>query len=444
MSQPDQQALEPSRADAQTSPLLRAAIWVAIGALIAAALVCVVWVLIGEQNGIVGRAFLTILLLAGFAGVAILDAHLAPRRPAWFALASMATWIVTLLIGAVMIWMPERYSWSGFGRFLQFLFIVLILQLALLHVRLYMKALERYVTRFTQIVAFTTIGLVTLLAVLLIIPLMLSEWVDFADIYWRIVVATAILAAVGTALLPLVNALFAPRKARPVAAAPAPAPGYSGGPAYGAGFGAPGGYGSAGGYGPATPAAYPGAQPAPAAPPFSAQLPAAPEPYRGPAGATPIDPAAGTDAAAPAPQGEQPHPARSVVTHAAVQQAQAEAAQAAGEQPAPDAGPSPEPAPTEVAPAEPTPAAAPTAAPAASAEPELLPWPMFADGVTPLPMMPDGSPDFAAYQTGFPSPGARVFAPVSPPPAQEAPEQPAPPAPGYDGFPPPPPLPPRG
>ena len=441
MSQPDQQALEPSRADAQTSPLLRAAIWVAIGALIAAALVCVVWVLIGEQNGIVGRAFLTILLLAGFAGVAILDAHLAPRRPAWFALASMATWIVTLLIGAVMIWMPERYSWSGFGRFLQFLFIVLILQLALLHVRLYMKALERYVTRFTQIVAFTTIGLVTLLAVLLIIPLMLSEWVDFADIYWRIVVATAILAAVGTALLPLVNALFAPRKARPVAAAPAP--GYPGGPAYDAGFGASagyaasagygasGGYGPTGGYGaPATHAAYPGAQSAPAAPPFSAHLPAAPEPYRGPAGATPIDPAAGTDAAAPAPQGEQPQPARSVVTHAAVQQAQAEAAQAAGEQPAPDAGPSP--------------AAAPTAAPAASAEPELLPWPMFADGVTPLPMMPDGSPDFAAYQTGFPSPGAHVFAPVSPPPAQEAPEQPAPPAPGYDGFPPPPPLPPRG
>lgn len=455
MSQPDQQALEPSRADAQTSPLLRAAIWVAIGALIAAALVCVVWVLIGEQNGIVGRAFLTILLLAGFAGVAILDAHLAPRRPAWFALASMGTWIAALLIGAVMIWMPERYPWSGFGRFLQFLFIVLILQLALLHVRLYMKALQRYVTRFTQIVAFTTIGLVALLAILLIIPLMLSEWFDFADIYWRIVVATAILAAVGTALLPLVNALFAPRRPRPVAAAaPAPAPGYPGGPAYGAGFGASAGYGASGGYGraggygaPVTPEGYPGAQSAPAVPPFSAQLPAAPEPYRGPAGATPIDPTVGTDAAPPAPQGEQPHPARSVVTHAAVQQAQAEAAQAAGEQPAPDAGPSREPVPAEAAPAETTPPGAPAAAPAASAEPELLPWPMFADGVTPLPMMPDGSPDFAAYQTGYPSPGAHVFAPVSPAPeapAAEAPEPTAPPAPGYDGFPPPPPLPPRG
>ena len=97
---------EPGAGDSSSS-LVRAAIWVAIGALIAAAIVCVVWVLVGTQNGIIGRAFLTILLLAAFAGVAIIDAHLAPRRPAWFALASMVTWVVTLLIGAVMIWLPE-------------------------------------------------------------------------------------------------------------------------------------------------------------------------------------------------------------------------------------------------------------------------------------------------------------------------------------------------
>ena len=153
MTMPDPRAASsPARADATTSPLLRAAIWVAIGALIAAAIVCVVWVLTGSQNGIVGRAFLTILLLVAFAGVAILDAHLAPRRPAWFALASMASWVIALLIGAVLIWMPERYPWGGFTRFIQFLLIVLILQLALLHLRLYLKAFRRYVTAFTQTV----------------------------------------------------------------------------------------------------------------------------------------------------------------------------------------------------------------------------------------------------------------------------------------------------
>ena len=68
------------------SLLIRGAIWIAIGALIAAALVCVVWVLVGDQDGLIGRAFLTILLLAAFAGIAILEAGLAPNRPDWLAL----------------------------------------------------------------------------------------------------------------------------------------------------------------------------------------------------------------------------------------------------------------------------------------------------------------------------------------------------------------------
>lgn len=211
--------------DAPQSSLLRAALWVAIGALIAAAIVSVVWVLVGSQNGIVGRAFLTILLLVAFAGVAILDAHLAPRRPAWFALASMVGWVALLLIGAVMIWLPDRYAFSGFTRFIQFLVIVLIVQLALLHVRLFLRAAERYVTTFTRIVAIVTVILVVTLAVLLILPLMLSDDVRFSDLYWRFVVATSILAAVGTALIPLVNALFAPKRPRPAAPAEPYAPG---------------------------------------------------------------------------------------------------------------------------------------------------------------------------------------------------------------------------
>lgn len=206
---------EPLRSDPPTASWMRAAIWVAIGALIAAAIVCVIWVLVGGQNGIIGRAFLTILLLVAFAGVAILDAHLAPRRPAWFALASMATWVISLLLGAVMIWMPERFPWDAYSRFIQFLLIVLILQLVLLHVRLYTKALQRYDTPFTRVVAIVTITLVVALAALLVIPLAFGEYLRLPDLYWRIVVAVAILAAVGTALLPLVNVLFAPKKPRP-------------------------------------------------------------------------------------------------------------------------------------------------------------------------------------------------------------------------------------
>lgn len=203
---------------ASESKLVRIAIWVAIGALIAAAIVCVVWVLVGSQNGLVGRAFLTILLLAAFAGVAILDARLASRRPPWFALTSMIVWVVTLLLGAFLIWMPERsfgfglgYG-SGFGRFLSFLLIVLILQLAVLHVRLYVKAYTRNPSTFATITTITTLALVTILSFMLVFSLAFNEFLTFSDTYWRWVVAFAILAAVGTALIPLVNALFAPKK----------------------------------------------------------------------------------------------------------------------------------------------------------------------------------------------------------------------------------------
>lgn len=203
-----------------TNRIMRAALWVAIGALIAAAIVCVIWVLVGDANGMVGKAFLTILLLAGFAGVAIAEANMAPRRPDWLTLASMITWVAILLIGAVLIWMPDPSDYYyGFGgdRFFRFILIALILQGALLHVRLYLKAHQRYETTFTTIVTYVTIGLVVILAVMLVLPLLLSQDVNFRPIYWRVVVALAILAAVGTALVPLVNALFAPKKPRPEA-----------------------------------------------------------------------------------------------------------------------------------------------------------------------------------------------------------------------------------
>lgn len=201
----------------ESSPnLMRWAIWVAIGALIAAAVVCVVWVLLGSGNGIIGRAFLTILLLAAFAGIAILETHLAANRPAWFSLTSMIVWVVTMLLGAFLIWMPIRnyFFGEGFGRFVSFLTIVLVLQLAVLHVRLYTKALERNPSGFTRVIGIVTIALVAILAILLVVPLTFREFIDFAEIYWRIVVALTILAAVGTAIVPLVNALFAPKRER--------------------------------------------------------------------------------------------------------------------------------------------------------------------------------------------------------------------------------------
>lgn len=221
MSQPQVATTEKTN----TSLLIRGAIWIAIGALIAAALVCVVWVLIGDQDGLIGRAFLTILLLAAFAGIAILEAGLAPNRPDWLALASMVTWIVALLVGAVKIWLPEEGGYFGGGaeRFFQLLLVVGILQLALLHVRLFTPAAQRHRTTFTRIIYIATIVFLGALVALLIFFLTFTYVFDYSELYWRIVVALTILAAVGTTLVPLLNALFAPKKpAAPRVTAAAP------------------------------------------------------------------------------------------------------------------------------------------------------------------------------------------------------------------------------
>jgi hypothetical protein len=227
MSQPEITAQQPPQGEKKNmSLLIRGAIWIAIGALIAAALVCVIWVLIGDQDGLIGRAFLTILLLAAFAGIAILEAGLAPNRPDWLALASMVTWIVALLVGAVKIWLPEEDGYfTGAERFFQLLLVIGILQLALLHVRLFTPAAQRHVTTFTRIIYIGTIVFLGALVGLLVFFLAFPHSFDYGELYWRIVVALTILAAVGTTLIPLLNALFAPKKpthaSQAVAAAPA-------------------------------------------------------------------------------------------------------------------------------------------------------------------------------------------------------------------------------
>lgn len=223
MSHPDTARLQPQGDKKNMSLLIRGSLWVAIGALIAAALVCVVWVLVGDQNGLIGRAFLTILLLAAFAGIAILEAGLAPNRPDWLQLASMVSWVIALLVGLVKIWLPEDGLYFGAERFFQLLLVIGILQLALLHVRLFTRAAQRHVTTFTKVIHIVTIVFLGALVALLVFFLAFPNTFDYTELYWRIVVALTILVAVGTTLIPLLNALFAPKKApaaRPVASAP--------------------------------------------------------------------------------------------------------------------------------------------------------------------------------------------------------------------------------
>lgn len=224
MSQPDATAQQPQGDKKNMSLLIRGALWIAVIALIAAALVCVVWVLIGDQDGLIGRAFLTIFLLAAFAGIAIAEAGLAPNRPDWLQLASMVSWIVALLVGAVKIWLPQDDLYFAAGRFFQLLLVIGILQLALVHVRLFTPAAQRHVTTFTRVIYVATIAFLVGLVGMLVFFLAFPNTFEYGELYWRIVVALTIFVAVGTMLIPLLNALFAPKKKRApreIAAAPA-------------------------------------------------------------------------------------------------------------------------------------------------------------------------------------------------------------------------------
>jgi len=210
------------------SKLVRGAIYIAIGALVLAAIVCVLWVFVPDQGSLIGRAFLTVLLLSGFSGAVLFDANLANKRPDWLILASTASWIIILIVGAFKIWVPraddEGFDWTGV-RVWELLLVIGILQLALVHQRLYWKAHKRYVTVGTQVIVYVTttllVGLIGMLAFYLAVPRMF----DYTDWYWRIVVALAILTSVGTLMIPLLNALFAPRPVAPPGAPAAAAPG---------------------------------------------------------------------------------------------------------------------------------------------------------------------------------------------------------------------------
>jgi hypothetical protein len=130
--------------------------------------------------------------------------------------------VIALLVGAVKVWIvetsPGGYYDHGFERFFELVLAVGVLQLALLHMRLFWMAHQRHVTSFTRVVAIVTTAFVIGLAGMLVFFLTFPRTIDYDELYWRIVVAVAILAAVGTTLLPLLNALFAPRRPRPAAA----------------------------------------------------------------------------------------------------------------------------------------------------------------------------------------------------------------------------------
>jgi len=199
-------------------PLMRGAMWVAIGALIAGAILCVFWVLVSPEGGVIPKAFMTILALAGFAGTSLLDAQLAARRPAWLVVVSMSSWVLVLLCTLTLIWVPTEYVYPV-AKVWFFILIVLFVQLTVLHQRLVWRAHSRHVTGFTRALTVVTSVFVVSLLVMALVPLTLPTYFDYPEVYGRIMVSLAILGAVGTALIPLITTMFSPKRGSALARA---------------------------------------------------------------------------------------------------------------------------------------------------------------------------------------------------------------------------------
>ena len=333
------------RAFRRVRPLVLRAV---VGSIVAAALVGVVSALVGDFGATSWRLLGTIALFVFFALCCWYDADVSARRSAAFGVTSIAVSIVLLLAGVAWLWLDDG------DDLLHWLWIAFVARVALLHVHLLLTNKRRFTTDAMQAVTVATIVLVGALAVLLVLPFLVERRYGYPELYWRVVVAIAILDLLGTVLIPLTYALF-----------------HSGRGEDGAVRGAPG------------PRPAPGAQPAPWGPvPTSGQVPPEGSTHRigaalGPVAAGPggtprggAGPAAGTPTVGDVADGYG-----SAAAPAAPGAPAAPAAAGAGEAPVlPPVG----------------------AYPVLSA-PFLLEWPRYANG-QPVPARPDGSPDLTGVR----------------------------------------------
>lgn len=185
------------------------ALWIVIGALALVALICVVAILIGQFGTVLSNTMMTVVALAAFAFLAWLETTSADRRPMWQTAGAVGLWTLVLLLWVVKIWLPYAGASAGDDgglRFMQALGIAIVARLAFLYAVIMLKAYERYgVSALASILTIVAIALTVLEAILLIVPLMVAQWVNFGEFYGKLVLATLVLAAVATAMVPLVR-----------------------------------------------------------------------------------------------------------------------------------------------------------------------------------------------------------------------------------------------
>ncbi|MFP3464677.1 hypothetical protein [Leifsonia sp. SIMBA_070] len=215
---------------AKSTSVRTLSLWLAIGVLVAAAVLGSVFIIVGDQAAVAGRAWLTLLLAAAFAGVVVLDSAVADGPNRWYLPVSIGINALLFVIGILKIWggfyQPEDTGDAGvwIGQLFLFLWIVILLRVALLVTQTYgLRFVRRATKQLSRVFATLALVFVWLTAVLLALPAALPS-VDWSDVWWRYVGASALVTVV-LFLIPVVLLAFEPRQPR--AQQPVPPYGYA-------------------------------------------------------------------------------------------------------------------------------------------------------------------------------------------------------------------------
>jgi hypothetical protein len=211
----------PSRA--LTWPAVRKLVLQAIIVAVLAAAAIAIFAIIAGSFGVLEQKLLAVVLVfLGFAFFALFDAAVLSRRNDRLALISVAVALFLLVVGVLKvaladasdafsthgIW-PELWEWIG---------LAFVDRVALLWVWLLDEGRRSARRPMLRLLAVTTTALVVVLAVLLSLPLLVDRG-DFPNPYWRATAVAAVLALLGTALLPLLAWFFRSRNPVPPSAA---------------------------------------------------------------------------------------------------------------------------------------------------------------------------------------------------------------------------------
>jgi hypothetical protein len=213
------------------APVKLLALVAAVATLLAAAGVTMWAIIVNPPGGTVGKSFLTLVLMAGFAFAVIGEANASDRRPAWVTTGRILGLVLIVASGLYLTWHDARdaFTEGGVDVFAWFGVTALIEGIActLLFVA---PAWVRRMRSVTSRVALSAgIALVIACTLLVSVPWTFWDLSVWNDTYWRVVLAITVLAIVVLVVPLVIDAILSPQRARAMPVVPYPTyapPGY--------------------------------------------------------------------------------------------------------------------------------------------------------------------------------------------------------------------------